>query len=268
MIWAGWSLVLAALVAVGPTVSAGQVPVRRVSVFGDSLMTEAADPFAVDLGADATVSESVFPGTAPCDWSTEMTADAATHPTAVVLEFSGNALTPCIAGADYETPAYFDQYGIDVSAAVDAYVNAGTHVFLVGNAPTLSQVNAHDTRWNTLNWNYSAMAANLPGRVTFVNAGAAVESASGQFVWTVPGRPGLDVVRAPDGQHFCSAAVLSWPEWRSCGSLAPGAIGYARAIAAAVGRYLKTGSAPAYVGPPLDPENVAPTMAPGQVDPY
>ena len=47
------------------------------------------------------VHTRTFGGTAPCDWLEEMRHDAGTlHPTIVVIEFSGNALTPCMHDAN------------------------------------------------------------------------------------------------------------------------------------------------------------------------
>ena len=257
---------------------AGNANPPTVNVYGDSLMTQSAGYFDSFTRTIAQGSDSAAPGSAPCDWRNEMEADSsADRPSAVVLEFSGNAFTPCIAGAGrYETPAYFDQYKKDVSTAVDEYVKVGTHVFIVGNAPTLAQVLSRDTRWNNLNWIYKAIAADHPGKSTFVNAGASVMSPEGEFTWTLPCAPieptcsadGTNIVRASDGQHFCPKTPISPAEWKICPVYSSGSFRYGLAIAESVNRFLATGNAPAYEGPALDPNNIAPTVAPGQTDPY
>ncbi len=271
-------IVAATLVLSGVLMIACTTSPPTTDVFGDSLMTQSANYFDYFTGGVTQNNDDVFPGTAPCDMLAQAQTDATAtvQPSVVVLEFSGNALTPCISGEGYETPAYFNQYFNDTSTIVNEFVNDGAHVFLVGNAPTLSQVNSNDANWNTLNWMYENIAADLPGRVTFVNAGASVMSASGQFMWTQACNMfdgsncvnGSVVVRAPDGQHFCPDPPTSWADWRTCPSYAAGALRYGITIASAVDSYVKTGAAPVYEGAPLDPPNVAPTIAAGQVDPY
>jgi hypothetical protein len=252
--------------------AAHPAPDRTVAVYGDSLMAQASRPFARLMGSGVSVADHSFPSLAACDFLPTMLADATTRPTVAIIEFSGNAATPCISPAGYETGAYFRAYQGTVLDAVQAFVAAGTHVFLVGNAPTLRQVQQRDPNWNTLNHLYDRIAARFPGQATFVNAGATVESPTGQFIWTHgPWGGGVTAaVRAPDGQHFCHqpTTTLTLRQWWTCGITAPGAWAYAGAIATSVARYLRTGAAPSYVGPPLDPAHVAPTMAAGQVDPY
>jgi hypothetical protein len=256
---------------------AGRTDPPTVNVYGDSLMVQSADYFDSFTRTVAQGSDSVSSGTAPCDWLTEMKADAsAVRPSAVVLEFSGNAFTFCIAAAGYETPAYFDQYENDVTTAVNEYVKFGAHVFLVGNAPTVSQVHSGDTHWNSLNWIYKSIAADHPGSVTFVNAGASVMSSDGKFTWTLPcapiephcGTDGANTVRAPDGQHFCPKIPDYPADWRTCRVYSSGSFRYGLAISESVNRFLAKGSAPVYEGPALDPDDIAPTIAPGQSDPY
>ena len=271
------SLAVAVVVISAFVLGAGRADPPMVNVYGDSLMVQSVGYFDSFTRTVAQGSDSVSSGTAPCDWLTQMKEDAsAVRPSAVVLEFSGNAFTLCIAGAGYETPAFFDQYVNDVTAAVNEFVTFGAHVFLVGNAPTIDQVRSGDTHWNNLNWIYEFIAADNPGSVTFVNAGASVMSPDGKFTWTLPCAPiephcgddGTNAVRAPDGQHFCPKVPAFPAAWTTCRVYSSGSFRYGLAIAESVNRFLATGNAPAYEGPALGPNNIAPTIAAGQTDPY
>ena len=62
-----------------------------------------------------------------------MPSDAASwQPTAVVLEFSGDNFTPCMAGDAIGTPQYYQKYESDIQAAIDVFRPSGTEVFLIG----------------------------------------------------------------------------------------------------------------------------------------
>ena len=84
----------------------------RIALYGDSLASEAGPDFAYLAGAaGAPVLIRTFPGIAICDDLPAMASDARTwHPTVVVLAFSGDAFTPCMAGYRLGTPAYFAKY--------------------------------------------------------------------------------------------------------------------------------------------------------------
>jgi hypothetical protein len=65
-----------------------------VILYGDSLAAESQDHFraALESAGITDVRTETFGGTALCDWLDRMRSDAAdVHPTAVVIEFSGNA---------------------------------------------------------------------------------------------------------------------------------------------------------------------------------
>src|SRR5580704_16380363 len=117
----------------------------RVVVYGDSLVSEAGTDFnslANDYGAAAEVQS--YPGTATCDWLAKMAADAqAWQPTAVVLAFSGDPFSPCMAGDQLGTPPYYAKYESDTQSAISIFRAVGTKVVLVGlpldESPGLSQ---------------------------------------------------------------------------------------------------------------------------------
>lgn len=189
----------------------------RVALFGDSLSFE-AEPYYVALvhatGETALTYDS-FGGTAICDFLPRMRQVAAKyHPDTVQLEFSGNALTPCMKGYVPGSAPYYGKYGADTEAAIRIFVRAGAHVFLVGTPITRSQ-QASDPNWDALNRQYAAIASADPGHVTYVDAGAAVEGPGHTYVQTMaclPVEPCIgpvvdgvpsNTVRAPDGEHFC-----------------------------------------------------------------
>jgi hypothetical protein len=181
----------------------------RIIVYGDSLVSEAGSDFvslAGDYGAAAQVR--TYGGTATCDWLATMAADAqAWQPTAVVIAFSGNAFSPCMSGYEIGTPPYYAKYESDTQTAIDIFRAIGSKVVLAGlpldaNAGLSQNV-------TQLNQIFQALADRNVG-VTYDDAGQAVE-ANGQFTWTLPclagepctGPAGTNVVRAPDGIHFC-----------------------------------------------------------------
>ncbi len=181
----------------------------RIALYGDSLVSESGRDFAYLanlLGASTVVR--TFPGTATCDFFAAMAEDAHEwQPTAAVLAFSGDDFTPCMAGYPLGTPQYYAKYAQDTQTAISIFRSVGTKVVLVGlpldASASLSQNAA------ALNQIYQSLAASDVG-VTYDDAGQAV-MANGQFTWTLPclvgepctGPAGTNIVRAPDGVHFC-----------------------------------------------------------------
>jgi hypothetical protein len=189
-----------------------QVPAprpSRIALYGDSLVSESAQDFSFLAGeSGASVRVRTYPGTAICDFFSSMAADAAGwRPSVAVLAFSGDAFTPCMGGVQLGTLEYYANYRDDAQWAIAIFRSAGTRVILVGlpldSSPNLSQ-NA-----SSLNDIYQSLSDTDPG-VTYDDAGQAV-LARGAFTWTLPcvqGEPctgpnGTNVVRAPDGIHFC-----------------------------------------------------------------
>ncbi|HMK12457.1 MAG TPA: hypothetical protein VK461_12785, partial [Acidimicrobiales bacterium] len=152
-----------------------------VILYGDSLASEAQDHFvaAVTLGTDAKAIGRSFGGTAICDYFDIMKEDAAKlHPTAVVLEFSGNRFTTCMHHPDGsgmgDGDAYM-KYVADVQEAVQIFTSVGTHVYLAG-APVSRPAPGSFQRARALNVMYSWVALVSPsGTVTYVDAGTAVQ---------------------------------------------------------------------------------------------
>jgi hypothetical protein len=235
---------------------ADRAPIRVVAgehvvLWGDSLAYEAALPFVARLraatGNSVVVDPRTYGGTATCDWLPDIEREVASARIAVaLLEFSGNALTPCMAGTDgrpLRGAAYLAAYRRATLDAIRVLRAAGARVYLVG-APrgrTPSPEGEALQRW------YRRVAGERRG-VVFLDAGAAVLD-RGRWTSTLPCLAdenaadgcvsGRIVVRAPDGAHFCPGAGPAvrgvtgpCPRWSS------GAVRYGRAMADAVAEVL------------------------------
>ncbi len=204
-------------------IAAEPMSARRVVLYGDSLAWQSQDFFAAALhrAGIAQVTTRTFGGTAICDFLPQMRADAAAlRPDAVVIEFSGNALTPCMKaldGSPLSGAAYLEKYAQDAAAALDVFVPGHTLVVFAGAPINHRSELTNDPTTPDLHAIYAALAASSPyGRYT--DAGASV-LADGHWTETLPCLPGepctggrdahgtpVNVVRAPDGAHFCPGA--------------------------------------------------------------
>ena len=217
---------------------------ETVDLFGDSLGYQAEpylDMFFAETG-NYTVSNNTYGGTATCDWLSKMATAAAEDPQAAVLVFSGNAFTPCMGGVALRSPQYYDLYTTDTEKAIGIFSAVGAHVFLVGTPIDQSSV----AGWDRLDDIYRQLAQANPLAVTYVDAGAAVESPSGGFTWDLPcmniepscSANGTNVVRSPDGIHFCPDGT---PSTRGvtgpCDEYSPGAFRFALAVVSAIMQY-------------------------------
>ena len=232
-----------------------------VILYGDSLAWEAETEFTRSLheAGIARVWTRTFGGTAICDWFDEMQSDAdKIRPSVVVVEFSGNALTPCMTDAGgnslgLDRAAHRAKYRADARRVLDIFERIGTHVIFAGAPMSLRAEETHDpgARW------FNQMYATLPIRfasASYVDAGASVLR-NGHWTATLPCLPSepcvggtdpdgvaVNVVRAPDGGHFCPGApdavlgvTVGCPVWSS------GAYRYARAMADAAQTWLERG---------------------------
>ena len=241
--------------AAQPPASVAPPPAPRAAItrpvvvlYGDSLAWEARDQFTADLAShpEVRVVTRTFPGTAICDFLDDMRNDVATlRPGAVVVEFSGNAFTPCMkdaTGAALTGDAYLARYEADAETVMAIFEPIGARVFFAG-AP-IGRLPSQPGGFNGghLDPIYGGLARSHAGTAQFVDAGAAVLD-GGRWTETLPclpdepctggtnaaGRP-VNVVRAPDGIHFCPARaqgtlMYGCPIWSS------GAFRYARAMA-------------------------------------
>jgi len=194
----------------------------RVGLFGDSLAVQAEPYFnlLIQAGGKAKVADFAYGGTAACDWLSKMQTYARTeHPQAVVIEFVGNTFTACMKGCLSGSQAAVTRYCSAISTAINVFLELGTHVFLVGTPITRAEWASHDSNWDALNVAFAALAAKHPTGVSYVDAGTAVEGPDHSFVSTLPCLSSepctgptiagvrTNVVRSPDGVHFCPNQV-------------------------------------------------------------
>jgi hypothetical protein len=223
----------------------------RVALYGDSLAFQAQDFFEQALAESGavTVSAHTFGGTAICDWLPTMPSDAATfRPQAVVLEFSGNALTPCMrdgTGQPLSGAAKLDKYTSDANIAIRILTATGAHVYLAGYPISRAAAEGLAPGWNQLNGLYAQMARSTPG-TGFVDAGSAVEDhghytdslpclAGELCIGTLDGAGPANIVRSPDGVHFCPGGSGSVnPATGVCAMWSSGAYRYGLALAGPV----------------------------------
>ncbi len=219
----------------------------RIALYGDSLASEAEGVFAIALAGRPgfEVRTHTFGGTAICDWLDEMRAEAVEwRPHAVVVEFSGNALTPCMADVDPDL-----QYQTDADEVLRIFDDIGAIVYLAG-AP-ISRSAAENGEPAAMNALYRRLASSVD-HARYINAGAAVLD-NGRYTDNLPCLPdepctggvnpagvAVNVVRAPDGGHFCpgspdatNGVTSGCPVWSS------GAYRYSLAMAAPIIRDFK-----------------------------
>jgi len=183
----------------------------RIALYGDSLSMQSAKDFEyLATVAGAPVLLGAYNGWAVCDVLPRIPGDVSSWaPTVAVLEFSGDFFTPCMHGFQMGTPAYYAKYRADTQAAIDDLVHHRVRVVLVGiPLDAWPDLSANATYLNTI---YRQLAeANRAEGVSFSDAGQAV-MADGRFTThlrCLPHEPctgpwGSNVVRSPDGVHFC-----------------------------------------------------------------
>ena len=203
-----------------------------VVLVGDSLAEQAAQFLPGMLGTMAFTPQ-FFGGSAPCDW---LGKDLGITPTSVVvISFTGNALSPCMAdgaGGELQGQAVVDKYRTDVAALIDQARAAQADVVLVGQPVHGEPASGNDVV-DGLNTAYHSFAEQ--SHVSFVDAGAAVENPDGSFAMSLACLPdesqcdasGNNVVRNDDGLHFCPGAPPPGP----CTVYSSGAYRFAQAIA-------------------------------------
>ena len=205
----------------------------NVVLVGDSLAEQAAQYLPAMIGSK-TFTPDFFGGSAPCDWVDKDLK--ITDTSVVVISFTGNAISPCMAdgaGGQLAGTAVVDKYRTDVVALVDRARSAKADVVLVGQ-PVHGDAAGGNDIVDGLNAMYKKMAAR--SHVSYVDAGAAVENSDGTFAQTLPCAPndqacdpsGANVIRSDDGLHFCPGSPPPGP----CPTYASGAFRFAAAIAA------------------------------------
>ncbi len=210
--------------------------VNRLVLLGDSLAQEVT-PYLQFLTPGKTFVPKFWGGTAPCDWSTIDLE--ATRSSVVVISFTGNSLTPCMAdgaGGYLDDEALVDRYREDVGTLIDRARRAGARVVLVGQ-PRRAASFDDDAEVDGLTELYRSFARSFPF-VSFVDAGATVEAPDGSFTDRLPctgfdtdcAADGSTVVRG-DGVHFCPHE-----DTNPCDVWSSGAFRFGLAIAGAANR--------------------------------
>ena len=210
---------------------------RTIALYGDSLGMEAAPFFKYLAGASgASTLLRAYNGWAICDDLESMARDAASlHPSVAVIEFSGNAMTPCMSGYSMGTTPYYDKYEADAQQAIDVFHSRGIPVVLIG-APISAWANLA-ANLDYLNGIYRSLVPINTG-VSYSDAGQSV-LADGEFTLTLPCLPfetctspnGSNVVRSPDGVHFCPSGIITPQGWYDvCSVYSSGAFRFALAM--------------------------------------
>ena len=228
---------VAAAPAVGPIATsvrpgwpAPAAEVSRLVLIGDSLALETSESINF-LTAPKEFVPRFFGGTAPCDWVDDDIH--ATSDTVVVISFTGNSLTPCMsdgAGGFLDHEAFAAEYRGDLEVLISRARRAGARVVLVGQPERAALFNHHE-RVTAINAMLQEFAAQWEF-VSFVDAGAAVETTDGQFAERLAcnefdtdcAADGTSAVRG-DGVHFCPVAG-AFP----CPVYSSGALRFAMAI--------------------------------------
>jgi hypothetical protein len=193
-----------------------QVPMQRVSLFGDSLAYESASAFMVQLARRAGVASTVstYPMTALCDFTSSIYRDLLVNrPGVLALEFSGNSGTPCMkdgagALAVIGSDGWRDQY-VDDLRDVLAVARVTRTTVVWATAPPVSPTQFDRNYPRTLAVAVRKLAA-TNDRLRVVDTGAMLTTDGRSFSRTLPCRPderavcrdGRLVVRSDDGLHF------------------------------------------------------------------
>ena len=195
--------------------------------YGDSLTRGSFAHVETRISATRPIWRSVnrsFSGTAICDWFDQMRDDADLEPDLVVLQFSGNAFTPCMAGIAVESPELFVKYRADAEWAAGFWTERRADVLFVGSPRDVAEPLVPGP--HPLDLVYRAVVqASTRGGVSFSDgperalAMAPPSDPSGLvFPSDLPCLPGeigmlscVDDrirVRAPDDRHFCPVADI------------------------------------------------------------
>ena len=179
-----------------------------MDLFGDSLGYQ-VEPYLDMFFAEAhdyNVTNDTYGGTATCDWLSRMATAAAERPQAASW-CSGERVHSVYGRCrPAKPPVLRPLHGVHRRGHRD--LPLGGCPCLLGRDPDRRILVAG---WDHLDDIYQQLAQADPLTVTYVDAGAAVETPAGGFTWTLPcmsiepscGPGGTNVVRSPDGIHFC-----------------------------------------------------------------
>ncbi|MDH3707477.1 MAG: hypothetical protein OES57_15525 [Acidimicrobiia bacterium] len=231
-----------------------QIADYPIGYYGDSLAHSAQEHVEqfLDAGLRFRFVERSFPGTALCDWIDEIEVDRAREDYwGVVLLFSNNTFTSCMADATGEPlsgQAAFDKFAADLRAVVADFRADGTRVYLPTLPITRSSMELGVDEIAQYNELFASLATGDEG-VIVVDAARAVLGPDGEYVEALPCLPlepcvggvdddgvGINIVREPDGAHFCSGGYGDGVEIvpGNCPGWSSGAWRYAGALTAPI----------------------------------
>lgn len=110
----------------------------EVLLIGDSIAREVQPSLSDEMSARGIGFDAItFPGMAACDLMKALELHMATaSPDVVLVLFTGNAITPCMADAsDPTSDAYFETYRSDVTQMVALVGGESVDIWLVGTLP-------------------------------------------------------------------------------------------------------------------------------------
>ncbi len=228
-----------------------------MELWGDSITAQAAPYFGYFLGltGHAIPRQHTFGGSALCDWFPDMRSETdpsnpnGFHPQIAVIQFSGDAFTPCMHDANgvaYSGQALINKYAADSATAIAILTSAKIPVYFVSTPISRGQA-AQGLASSPLEPMFSRLPTVFSGNplVRFADAAAAVEW-HGHYTDTLPCKKGETctghwpdgtptvVVRQADGAHFCPVQEVIVNGATSCPSVMPGAIRYVQAIIARI----------------------------------
>lgn len=243
-------------------------------MYGDSLAYDAADQlqFWMPLGGQVHLDLATMPGTALCDWIPSMRAvQRSASPAAIVVALTGNAFTPCmrdLMGQPLSGELRVRKYLEDAREVVRLF-GPSTPILFVGWPPQAGDKGG--ARADEIRDVYRAVARESRNAI-YVDATRYLVDTDGSFVRTRTclafepcGPDGTNVVRAPDGVHFCPVAKGNDP----CPVWSSGAMRYALSVSSALRRALHLGlSTTAGASAPTSAQrtiaSAAPSATPGR----
>lgn len=234
------AMVLLAAAAAMPLARAAppqQRPLRAV-VWGDSLANESAPLTRFLLGLEGVESEvHAIGGAAVCDWFADIGETVERlRPDVVVFASVGNALRPCL-GGPFGMPRTPDgvaaKYYADADFATRLAQRHGAAVFW-----TAGPVARTPPAWYSQVVDGFKRIADRYPRTAYVD-GNRLFAPGGVYSHTMPclpfepctGPTGQNVVRAPDGTHFCPVGLPVGLPGMACGVHSSGSWRYAIVLA-------------------------------------
>jgi hypothetical protein len=228
------ALLTAVLATFGLVACTPTPPPLRVELWGDSFSAQASTYFDyfIGLNGKAVGRTHAFGGSALCDWFADMRAEtnpanpAGFHPQAVVIQFSGDAFTPCMKGPNGQPlsgQAAINKYASDAAMVIAFFSSQHIPVYFVSTPIIWADAKNGVVGMTPLGRMFSTLPARYPGiGVHFIDAAAAVEW-HGHYSATLPCLPWETctgrwpdgtktvVVRQADGVHFCPVKEVPIP---------------------------------------------------------